>query len=146
MPHREWEQGQLRRRCIPCAYPKVSSADVPCFLSFFISFFFNLRERERVRAGERGRGRERDNPKQAPHSVQSLTQGSIIPPWDHDLSQNQELDVQPTEPPGAPRLTVLSGQMASCCLSRGELSFVLHAPPPPECHPSLHVISRKPLY
>ena len=29
-------------------------------------------------------------------------QASIPQPWDHDLSRNQELDAQPTEPPGRP--------------------------------------------
>ena len=49
-------------------------------------------------ARERGRGRERKNLKQAPCSALSWTQGLIPWPWDHDLSQNQELDTQSTEP------------------------------------------------
>ena len=43
--------------------------------------------------------RERENPKQAPHSAQSLMWGSISQPRDRDLSQNQDSDAQPTEPP-----------------------------------------------
>ena len=49
--------------------------------------------------GEGQRERKRENLQQAPHSTWSLMQGSIPQPWDHDLSQNQELDAQPTEPP-----------------------------------------------
>ena len=45
---------------------------------------------------------ERENLKQAPHLVQSWTWGSIPWPWSHDLSWNQELDVQGTEPPRDP--------------------------------------------
>ena len=41
---------------------------------------------------------ERQNLKMVPCSAQSLTQGSIPQPWDQDLSWNQELDAQPTEP------------------------------------------------
>ena len=55
--------------------------------------------------GTEGEGegeRKRENIKQPPHSVQSLTQGLIPRPWDHDLSRNQELDAQPTEPPRHP--------------------------------------------
>ena len=52
---------------------------------------------------ERRTDRQRENLKQAPRSVQSLAQGLIPPPWDHDLSQNQESDdTQPTEPPRRP--------------------------------------------
>ena len=43
--------------------------------------------------------RERENLKQAPHSVRGLTQGWIPRPRDHDLSQNQESGAQLTEPP-----------------------------------------------
>ena len=37
--------------------------------------------------------------KQAPYWEQSWTQGSILQPRDHDLSQNQESDTQLSEPP-----------------------------------------------
>ena len=49
--------------------------------------FFSLRERkrERAQAGERGRGRERE------YQAGSVL-SSILQPWDHDLSQNQELN------------------------------------------------------
>lgn len=40
----------------------------------------------------RGSGRGRENLKQAPCPAESLTQGSILQPWDGDLSRNQELD------------------------------------------------------
>ena len=59
------------------------------------------------RAGERGRGeereRQRENPKLAPCSEQGRMQGSNPRPWDHDLSRNQELDAQPTEPARCPK-------------------------------------------
>ena len=52
-------------------------------LYYFVSFNFFILERERKRArewGERGRGRERKNPKQAPRSVGSGTWGLILGP------------------------------------------------------------------
>ena len=56
-------------------------------------------ERQRQSTGRgKGQSRGRENVKQAPCSGQSLTQDSISRPWDHDLSQNQELDAEPTEP------------------------------------------------
>ena len=56
-----------------------------------------------VHAREGQRERERENPKQAPHSVQSLIQGSISQCGDQDMSQNQELDTSPTKPPRDPK-------------------------------------------
>ena len=67
------------------------------YYSFLIFIF--LLKREYVQAGQWGRERERqrerekENLKQAPCSVQSLTQGLIPQPWDH-----QESVAQPTEP------------------------------------------------
>ena len=46
--------------------------------------------------------RERENPKQALCSAWSLTRDLNPQPWDHDLSPNQELDTQWTEPPRRP--------------------------------------------
>ena len=46
--------------------------------------------------GDRGSGRE--NLKQTPHPMQSLTWGSISQPCNHELSQNQELATNQTEP------------------------------------------------
>lgn len=48
---------------------------------------------------EQRKERDRKNLKQAPRSAWSPTWGAISQPWDHDLSQTQELDTQPTEPP-----------------------------------------------
>jgi len=56
------------------------------------------RERESKHSGAGGRERERENPKQVPCPTQSPTWVLIPQPWNHDLSGNQELDVQPTEP------------------------------------------------
>ena len=68
-------------------------------------------EREHTRkAGERGRGRERKRERERERErilsrlYAQPTQGSIPWPWDHDLSQNQELVAQLTEPPRCPAL------------------------------------------
>ena len=51
--------------------------------------------------GEGQRERERENPKQAPCCQPRARHGAQShEPGDHDLSQNQELDTLPTEPPG----------------------------------------------
>ena len=44
--------------------------------------------------------------------------GSISRPWDHDPSQNQESDAQPTKPPGRPIAVALIG--ISLWMSDGE--------------------------
>ena len=65
-----------------------------------------MREKRESASMSRGgaqRKSERENLKQAPHSAQSPMWSSILGPWDHDLSQNQELDSHATEPPVAPR-------------------------------------------
>ena len=69
------------------------------FVSVFV-FFETQREREREREREEG---ER-NLKQAAHLAWSPMRDSISQLWDHDLSQNQELDTQSTEPPRCPML------------------------------------------
>ena len=61
-------------------------------------FGFFILDRERALVGERARGRKIE----APCSAWSPMQGSIPQPWDHDLSQNQESDAQPTDPPRCP--------------------------------------------
>ena len=50
---------------------------------------------------ERGRERGRERLLSRLHA-QHGAQGSIPGPWDHDLSQNQELDTQLTELPRCP--------------------------------------------
>ena len=72
-------------------FDKVSAQVFP----FLITKIFCLKER--VQAGEGQREREGKNLKQPPCPARSLTQGSISPPCDHDLSQNQESDAPPTE-------------------------------------------------
>ena len=59
-----------------------------------IFFPFSFREGESARVGERSRGRESE-------AGSTLSTGPDVglDPWDHDLSQNQESDAQPTEPP-----------------------------------------------
>ena len=51
--------------------------------------------------------KKRENFKQAPHSAWNPMQGLISQPQYHDLSQNQELDTQPTRPPRCPNHGVL---------------------------------------
>ena len=87
-----------------------------CLLTF-IYLRERGRERQRNRASEwsRGREREKENLKQAPPSGRSLMQGSIPQPWDHDLSQNQELGAQPTEPLRCSILTFILRSFLSVC-------------------------------
>ena len=63
--------------------------------------FIVFRERECMKE-ERGRGKERENLKQAPCSVRSPTRGLIPRLWEHDLNRNQESNTQLTEPPRHP--------------------------------------------
>ena len=61
--------------------------------------------KERERAGEGQRKRETKNPKQAPccqHWARCGAQSHK--PQDHDLSQNQESEAQPTERPRCPNI------------------------------------------
>lgn len=46
--------------------------------------------------------REGENLKQTLCGAQSPTQSLILLPWDHDPSQNQERNAEPTEPPPTP--------------------------------------------
>ena len=58
---------------------------------------------ERASTEERQRVREKENPKQALHCQHRAQRGAQAhKPWDYDLSQNQVLDAQPTEPPRCP--------------------------------------------
>jgi len=65
------------------------------FFFFFKLLFIYLTERER----EHKQGQE-EREKQAPRCAESLTQGLIPGPWDHDLSQRQPL--HRLSHPGAP--------------------------------------------
>ena len=61
-------------------------------------FFGGWGHRERD-CGRWGKGqRDRENPKQAPCLVQSLTWGLIPQPWDHGLSQNHRTLYQLSDP------------------------------------------------
>ena len=66
-------------------------------------FYLSIRETEMVTdmLGV-STSRERREEKQAFCWAGSPTGGSIPGPWDQDLSQNQESDAQPTEPPKCP--------------------------------------------
>ena len=63
--------------------------------------------------GKGQRERERENPKQVPHSLQRGIQGSISPLWDHDLSQNQKSMLNRLSHPGAPIDSVFKGWSGS---------------------------------
>ena len=76
-------------------HPKES---VECYYKYEVNLVFVKiylfiweRERERVydREGQRGEG-ERENLRQTPYWAWNPMQGSISPPWDHDLNWNQE--------------------------------------------------------
>ena len=67
----------------------------------FKKIYLFIEEKESKRARWKGQ-REREAEKQTPLLAQSLMQGSISGPWDHDLSQNQELDAYPSKPPRHP--------------------------------------------
>ena len=75
-------------------------------LGIFSRFKFIYFERERERENqwerirERGREREGENPKQdPPYQCKARCGARTHKLWNHDLSQNQELDPEPTEPP-----------------------------------------------
>ena len=76
----------------------------PILFSFVLSFFLFLSWERKSTNQRKGREKERENLKQAPHSARSLMQGLIPWPWDHDLVQNQESDAQLTESPRHPNL------------------------------------------
>ena len=58
------------------------------------------------------RKRERENPSRLPAELRAKMRGSIPPLWHQDLSQNQEVDTQPTEPPRCP----LKGRQLFLCV------------------------------
>ena len=68
--------------------------------TIFKNCFIYFWERDSVQAGRgREREREKENPKQALHCQRRAWGGAAThEPWDHDLSWNQELDIQQTEP------------------------------------------------
>ena len=73
---------------------------------FFFKFIYFETEREKNNMSRRGAEREgeRENPKQTLHFQHRAWCGSQAhESWDHDPSQNQELEAQPTEPSGNPR-------------------------------------------
>ena len=74
------------------------------FFFFFLTIFIFFRDTQKERVHPRGgKGqKEREDLKQAPRSVQSLTRGLIPRPWDRDLSRNQEANSQQTERPRRP--------------------------------------------
>ena len=61
-----------------------------CVSSFFNVYLFILREVKWGRGREREGGGKRENPKEAPHSVQSPTLGSV----DHEIMTSAEIKIQ----------------------------------------------------
>ena len=57
------------------------------YMYVYILYVYTIWEGERAWAGAEGEG---ENLEQSPHWAQSLMQGLISQPWDHDLSQKQE--------------------------------------------------------
>ena len=86
--------GQMARG--QCSAYHSSSEPFSLKIKRFI-YFEKERERVEARGGTEG-GRGRENLKQAPAQLRARSHE----PQDHDLSQNQELDVSPTEPPRQP--------------------------------------------
>ena len=79
-----------------------SSQNLP---SLYVIFYLSIwRESACLQVAE-GRGRERES-QSDPALNTELHVGLDLNTWNHDLSQNQESDTQPTEPPGAPTLCV----------------------------------------
>ena len=81
------------------------------FWGLFKDLFTYLFERET--AGRRGQGGERKHPKYTPGWVWRPMRGSISQPWDHDLSQNQESDAEPTIPPRHPSCLLFCNKFLS---------------------------------
>ena len=69
----------------------------------FKHLFIYLRERVRAHDGEGQRLRERETEADSLLSTESEG-GSISAPWDHDPSQNQESDTEPTTPARSPAI------------------------------------------
>ena len=68
-------------------------------LKEFLGFLIFILEKESSSGGEWHRERERERERE---SQAGSMLGSILWPWDHDLSQHQKLDAQLTEPPRRP--------------------------------------------
>ena len=108
--------GSVPLQCLTLIHPHLPLEDCFSFgfcdglfliiLSFFLSLFI-LRDRDHVQ----GRGRDRENTKQAPccqHGARCRAQS--YKPQDHDLSQYPESEVEPTKPPRCP-YTFISDQL-----------------------------------
>ena len=85
---------------------------------FFLIFYLRERERERENpcthvSVERDREgeRERERESQLGSTLRAECWGLIPQPWDHDLSQYQELDAQRTEPPRRPKSSWILSQV-----------------------------------
>ena len=73
-------------------------------ITFEDLFMFYLREREKERMSRRGREGGRENLKPKPHWGRSSRWDPISPPWDLDLSQNQNQALNQLHHPGTPKL------------------------------------------
>ena len=116
----------------------MSSFTISSFPSL-IAFFFKKKMLyvfiwERARAGWRKGAEERN--KQTPRWAQS----SIPQPWDHNQSQNQELDAQPTPPPRHPKeLIFRGGSTAQWYLVADLVSLLFYESKRPKARVGLHL-------
>lgn len=79
------------------------------YLFFFFLRFIYLLEREREKVHKWGERQRKRIPKQTPCPAWSPSWG--LDPTTHDLSQNQELTTQSTEPPRSPQRSELQNKM-----------------------------------
>ena len=72
-------------------------------MNIFLDLFIYFRDKERACLCVVGMGRGKGEEESQAGSLQtrSLVQGLIQQPQDHDLTYNQELEAQQTEPPQA---------------------------------------------
>ena len=76
--------------------------------TFFLSLFLRERQREHLQGGDRERGTEREGQRKCPTGSTLSAQSpphmglELMKSRDDDLSQNQESEASPTEPPWRP--------------------------------------------
>ena len=82
-----------------------------CYLIIFflnVHLFWETEQQESRGRGER-EGERESRAGSMPISTSAPTRGSILWPWDHDLSRSQESDAQLTEPPRHPCSLIIMG-------------------------------------
>ena len=80
--------------CLFFLQPITVESFQECIIPSTLIYFEREKERERTRAGEGQRGRERKNPKQAPHCEHGAQcRAPTHKQWDHDLSRNPKTNL-----------------------------------------------------